>query len=272
MKKFVTVALIAAMTACFAVGCTSKSSSSAASSSSTADSSAADSSASDSSAADSSASDSSAADSSASDDVAVMSYADYVAAELNSAVCVETYIQAKQSWWDNKATFYTQNNEGAYFIYEMPCTQEEYDSLVTGTKIRVEGYKSEWSGEIEITDAKFTIIEDDTLIVTAEDVTSLLGTDELINKQNQFVCFKDMTVKSVSFKNDEPGDDIYVTFTKDGADYDFCLEYYLNGNDEQLYETVSNLKEGDVVSVDAFLYWYNGANPHITNVIVGEAE
>ena len=30
----------------------------------------------------------------------VMSYAEFVAAELNEAVVVETYIQAKQSWWE----------------------------------------------------------------------------------------------------------------------------------------------------------------------------
>ncbi len=47
---------------------------------------------------------------------AVMSYAEYDAAELNSEVTVETYVQAKQSWWDNKATFYTQDKDGAYFL------------------------------------------------------------------------------------------------------------------------------------------------------------
>ena len=38
---------------------------------------------------------------------AVMTHEDYVAAELDAKVTVETYVQAKQSWWDNKATLYT---------------------------------------------------------------------------------------------------------------------------------------------------------------------
>ena len=34
----------------------------------------------------------------------VLSYADYVAADLDSEVTIESYVQAKQSWWEDKAT------------------------------------------------------------------------------------------------------------------------------------------------------------------------
>lgn len=34
----------------------------------------------------------------------VMSYEEYMAAELDTQVVVETYVQAKQSWWEDKAT------------------------------------------------------------------------------------------------------------------------------------------------------------------------
>ena len=47
----------------------------------------------------------------------VMTHADFAAAELETEVVVETYVQAKQGWWDNKATIYTQAEDGAYFIY-----------------------------------------------------------------------------------------------------------------------------------------------------------
>ena len=36
---------------------------------------------------------------------------------LDSEVTVETYVQAKQSWWEDKATVYTQDKDGAYFVY-----------------------------------------------------------------------------------------------------------------------------------------------------------
>ncbi len=203
------------------------------------------------------------------EETAAMTYEEFLAAELDSLVTVDTYVQGKQSWWDNKGTFYTQAEDGAYFLYEMPCTEEEYNLLTPGTKIRVTGYKAEWSGEVEITEATFEILEGN-FIAEAFDATELLGTEELINYQNQKVAFKGLTVSKVEYKNEEPGDDIYVTLSNGEADFDFCVEVYLTGTDTEVYETVGTLKEGDKVDVEAFLYWYNGANPHITNIALAE--
>ena len=102
------------------------------------------------------------------------------------------------------------------------------------------------------------------------DATALLGTDELITHQNKLVSFKGLTVKSVSYKNDEPGDDIYLTLTLNGADYEFCVERYLTDPETEVYKTVGTLEAGDVVDVEGFLYWYNGSNPHITKITVAE--
>lgn len=207
------------------------------------------------------------------EEAVVMSYEEFVAAEIDSEVTVETYIQAKQGHWTDdqgvsKATFYTQNEEGAYFLYDMPCSAEEYEALTEGTKIKVTGYKAEWSGEVEITDAKFEIIEGDQFYAAATDVTEYLGTDELINHMNKLVTFTDMTVESIEYKNGEPGDDIYVNFTKDDATYSFCVEMYLTGPDSEVYTAVGELAAGDVVDVEGFLYWYEGPNTHITAVTV----
>ena len=197
----------------------------------------------------------------------VMTYAEYAAAPIDSEVVVETFVQAKQSWWEDKATFYTQDEDGGYFIYEMACSQEDYDKLVPGTKIKVTGAKSEWSGEVEIVDASFEI-EEGNFVASPYDASDLLGSDQLQDKQNQLVSFRDLTVESVAYKNDQPGDDIYVTFSKDGKSYDFCLEYYLNGSDEKFYNLVGGLQAGQTVDVEGFLYWYEGPNPHITKVTV----
>ncbi|MBR6380392.1 MAG: hypothetical protein IKS07_01780, partial [Lachnospiraceae bacterium] len=89
----------------------------------------------------------------------VMTYAEYAAAAVDTPVVVETYVQGKQSWWEDKATVYTQDKEGGYFLYNMACSEEDYAKLTEGTKIKVTGYKSEWSGEVEITDATFEIEE-----------------------------------------------------------------------------------------------------------------
>ena len=207
----------------------------------------------------------------------VMTYAEYVAADLESQVVVETYVQAKQSWWDNKATVYTQDKDGAYFLYNMACSEEDYAKLVPGTKIKVTGSKSEWSGEVEIVDATFEI-EDGSYIAEAFDATSLLGTDELINHQNQFVSFKGMTVEAVNDNGDafmynwdgsgEDGNDLYFNVSLNGQTYTFTVESYLCDNTTDVYAAVKNLKVGDTVDMEGFLYWYEGVNPHITSVTV----
>ncbi len=212
-------------------------------------------------------------------DSAVMTHADYVAAAIDTQVVVETYVQAKQAWWENKATLYTQAQDGAYFIYELPCTEEEYAKLVPGTKIKVTGYKSEWSGEVEITDATYEIIEGDTFVATATDVTALLGTDELIDHQNEFVSFKGMTVEASKaadgsdvaylYKWDgsgQDGDDLYFNVSINGNTYTFTVESYLCDNTTDVYAAVKNLKVGDKIDMEGFLYWYEGVNPHITAV------
>ena len=202
-------------------------------------------------------------------EVAVMTHADYAAAELDTEVVIETYVQGHQSWWDNKITVYCQSPDGAYFLYELACSEEDAAKLVPGTKIRVTGYKGEWAGEVEVMDGTFEFVEDgDTFIAEALDVTELLGTDELIAHQNEFVSFTGMTVEAIEYKNGEPGDDIYVTLGYNGASYSFCVEVYLTGTDSDVYTTVGTLNVGDTVNVEGFLYWYEGVNPHITAIAV----
>ncbi len=209
----------------------------------------------------------------------VMTYAEYVAAPLDSQVVIETYVQAKQSWWDNKATVYTQDKDGAYFLYNMACSEEDYAKLTPGTKIKVTGYKGEWSGEVEIMDATFEIQEGN-YVATAEDVTALLGTEELINHQNKLVSFKGMTVEAAGkdasgndvaflYKWDasgQDGDDLYFNVSLNGTTYTFTVESYLCDNTTDVYKAVKELKIGDKIDMEGFLYWYEGANPHITSV------
>ena len=208
------------------------------------------------------------------DGVPVINHAAYVAADLDTEVLIDTTVQAAQSWWDDKITVYAQSKDGAYFIYNMACAEEDAGKLVNGQKIRVKGFKSEWSGEVEITDATFEFIDGEGYKAEAVDVTDLLGRDELIDHQNELVAFKGMTVEAYdesgaafAYKNAEnKTDDLYFKVSKDGVTYDFCVEFYLCGQDTEVYKAVEALKVGDVIDLEGFLYWYNGANPHITSV------
>ena len=209
----------------------------------------------------------------------VMTHAEYIAAELDTEVVVETYVQAKQAWWEDKATVYTQDADGAYFVYNMACSEEDYEKLTPGTKIRVTGYKAEWSGEIEIMDATFEILEGN-YVATPTDVTALLGTDELIAHQNELVSFKGMTVEAAGQDengNDLPflynwdgsgedGNDLYFNVSLNSETYTFTVESYLCDNTTDVYAAVKALNIGDKIDMEGFLYWYEGVNPHITSV------
>ena len=208
----------------------------------------------------------------------VMTYEEYAAAALDSEVVIEAFVQAKQSWWEDKATVYAQDKDGAYFLYNMACSEEDYAKLTKGTKIKVKGYKAEWSGEVEIMDATITILEGSYIATEALDVTALMGTDALAEKMNMKVAVKGMTVEASKDKdgNDVPflykwdgsgsqGDDIYFNVSVNGNTYTFTVNAYMIGN-EATYKAVEALKIGDKIDVEGFLYWYNGAQPHVTAV------
>ena len=210
----------------------------------------------------------------------VMTYEEYAVAALDSEVVIEAFVQAKQSWWEDKATVYAQDKDGAYFLYNMACSEEDYAKLTQGTKIKVKGYKAEWSGEVEIMDATFEIMEGN-YVAEAMDVTELLGSEDLINHQNKFVSFKGMTVEAskdadgndVAFLynwdgSGQDGNDLYFNVSLNGNTYNFTVESYLCDNTTDVYAAVKALEIGDVIDMEGFLYWYEGVNPHITSVTV----
>ena len=213
----------------------------------------------------------------------VMSYEEYMAAALDSQVTVETYVQAKQSWWEDKATLYTQDQDGAYFVYDAACSQELYDQLIPGTKIQVTGYKTEWSGEVEIIDATFEFVDGE-FIAEPFDATELLGKDELIDHQNQLATFKGLTVEPAGKDADgndvaflynwdgsgSEGDDLYFNVSYNGQTYSFVVESYLCDASSDVYAAVKALEIGQTIDAEGFLYWYEGVNPHITSVTVAE--
>ncbi|MBQ8216725.1 MAG: hypothetical protein IJZ91_02070 [Oscillospiraceae bacterium] len=207
----------------------------------------------------------------------VMTYAEYDAAALESEVVVETYVQAKQSWWNDQATLYTQDKDGAYFIYNIACSEEDYAKLNVGTKIKVTGYKAEWAGEVEIIDGTFEILEGE-YVAAPVDVTDKLASDELVKFQNQLVSFKGLTVEPANdegaaflYNWDGSGaegtdSDLYFNASVGGNTYTFVIEYYLCGADSDAYKAVQALKVGDKIDMEGFLYWYEGVQPHITAV------
>jgi len=199
---------------------------------------------------------------------------------LDEEVVVEGYVQDTHGWWEDKLTLYLQDEDGAYFVYDMECSEEDAAKMVPGTKIRVTGYKAEWAGEVEIIEGKFEFVDsDEEFVAEAMDVTELLGSDELIDHQNKFVSFKGLTVEAAAEGSEEAylyswdgsgseGDDLYFNVSLNGEVYSFTVESYQCDSSTDVYKAVKSLKVGDVIDVEGFLYWYEGAQPHVTSVTV----
>lgn len=205
------------------------------------------------------------------DALTTMTHDEFVAAEDFSAVCVEVYVQNTQSWWNDQITVYAQDDNGGYFIYNMACSEEDAALLTPGTKIKVTGYKRVYNGLQEIdAGATFTFVEDaEPVIYENKDVTALLGTDELEAYQTTAVSFKGMTVEpktnaageEVAFLygwdgSGEAGSDsdLYFDASVNGQTYTFVIEYYLCDENSAPYQAVQNLKVGDVIDMEGFLY------------------
>lgn len=213
--------------------------------------------------------------------VKVMTYAEYAAAAEDAAVVVEGYVQATQSWWEEKIVIYAQDKDGAYFGYKVACSEADAAKLVPGTKIRMTGYKTFYKGMPELAEgATFEFIEgSDTFVATAEDVTALLGSEDLAKKAGILAAFKGMTVAPIKNADGvesaflynwdgsgKEGSDLYFNVSLGDKTYNFCVESYLTGSDTDVYKAVQGLKIGDKIDMEGFLYWYDGVNPHITAV------
>ena len=207
----------------------------------------------------------------------VMTYTEFAAAEIGADVVVEAYVQDKQSWWEDRATVSLQDADGGYFAFEMTCSREDYARLTPGTKIRVTGKKSAWpeqDGEIEIDSAAFEFVDGAApFIAEAEDVSALLGTDALADRMNRLVVFRGMSViaqpdgSAFAYKDaDKKTDDLYFTAELNGVRIDFCVEFYLRGQDTDVYKAVEELKVGEEIDIQAYLYWYQGPYPHVIAV------
>jgi len=208
-----------------------------------------------------------------------MSYADYIAADLDTEVTVDVYVQATQSWWDNTITVYAADEDGAYFIYGMACSEEDAANLTAGTEILVTGYKTEWSGEVEIADATFVFVDGNAnYVAEAVDLTADFDDEAALEAhQNEFFTMTDLTVEAADDGSaflyswdgsGSQGDDLYFKVTNGTTTYTFTVESYLTGADTEVYQAVEALNVGDTIDVEGFLYWYEGVNPHITSVTV----
>ena len=210
----------------------------------------------------------------------VMSYAEFMAAdaETNEPVLIEAYVQAKQEYYASKSTanLYLADDDGGYYCYGCTMTQEQYDKLKVGVKVRVSGEKAVWEGLAEISNATLEAIDENDLFEDAfMDVTDIMGdTEALAEVMNRMVSFTKLVIiaqndgEAIGRKESDSDPDLYFRAGNELGYVDFCVESYLTGKDSDTYKAAEALKVGDVVNVEGFLYWYRTPNPHVTGIEV----
>ena len=64
----------------------------------------------------------------------------------------------------------------------------------------------------------------------------------------------------------QEGNDVYFNVELNGTTYTFLVRAYLTDASTEVYQAAKALNIGDKIDMEGFLYWYNGANPHITSI------
>ena len=198
-----------------------------------------------------------------------MTYAEYVAAENGDEVVIQAYIQGKQYWWSNKGTFYLQDDNGGYFVYELGCTEDDYDNKLTiGTCVKIKGIKGAWSGQVEIlgseagAEAEWQTIEGEPKMYVAQTID--FTKEAMTAHVNQLVQFIGLEVVEVTTPSQDGGD-IYYKVKKGDLTLTFCVESYLCDKDTEVYQKILSLKVGDEINVTGFMYTYNDPQLHTTS-------
>lgn len=212
----------------------------------------------------------------------VLTYAEFEAlpSDGSAEVVIEGYVQAAQSYW-NGAVLYLVDTDGAYFVYNdgsvANISEEDYAKLVTstdyndswfgmgtGAKVKVSGTKSEWAGEVEIVDSTVEVVDTEHTYLAQAEVLSAIDAKDI----NKLVKLENCEVVSLDKKASDSDPDLYLIVKFNGEEVEMCVENYLSRPGTEVYKTVEGLSEGQTIDVTCFLYWYNGANPHIVEVTV----
>ena len=222
------------------------------------------------------------------DTVKAMTYQEYMAAAEEAKVVVEGYLQgyAYSSQYNNVSMF-IQDDNGAYYAYRADCTAEQAKSLAEGAHVRVTGNKGSFRGEIEVQEHCTFEVLSGTKVYPAADVTASLADNAALQaKMNQKVAVKGLVVENIydgdgkgaSFLYNWDGsgqaganNDVYFNASSNGKTYNFVVESDEFAEGSDTYKAATALKVGDVIDIEAFMYWYDGPNMHVSKFTTTKA-
>ena len=211
----------------------------------------------------------------------VLSYDEYIAAEVGSEVTIEAYITGRTTWYNNAASFYLADDNGGYYVYNLPCTEEEYASLLINKKLQVTGTKAEWKGEVEINcqtateNGGWQLCDGEDFNPSSTNITSI-AKEVLDNYKNQFIKALGLTVTKAPYTNFEDftlepkaGVDVYFEVKDDAGNVStFVVEAYLENSQygSDVYNAVCALNVGDRIDLEGFVYYWENPQLQVTGL------
>ena len=220
-----------------------------------------------------------------------MTYKEFCEAEDGADVTVAGVISMKSEYYNNGVSFYLQDSNGGYYVYDMPCTEVEYEQLEPGTAVKVNGCKAVWNGEEEIIIATCEIIEGD-IDEWSTELCSVRDESVLKNMKNFRVSGLEFIIEPITdISGSEKaflygpdgtasaGEDIYfnaVSVPWDESNtplhLQFCVETVFVPASDPVYKTAETLQIGDHIYLEGYLFWYEGPNPWVSSLVITEQQ
>lgn len=203
----------------------------------------------------------------------VASYAEFVQAEKNTILTIAGFVSDMQKYAETykNTTIYLRTSEGAYFVYRLPLSQEEYDTIKVGSLLKVKGPKSEWKGEVELSldgttlTGKLFEVFDRNVTFGAVDMTDDVAS--ATNYMNQLVTIKGCEVVGRGDENEpftytwagggERGADLYFSVKIGSETFEFVVESDLFNEETDVYKAVEALQVGQLIDITGYDYFYN---------------
>ena len=214
-----------------------------------------------------------------------MTHEEYREAEIDSDVVIDAYVQQlSYNETDGYMNLFLMDLDGAYYAYRMNVEADQAEKIKLGTRLKVSGIKIAWSGEVEISDGKYEIL-DDCFIAPCLDASLFINDAEALERIMNARILLEGAVVAPSIDADakeQPflykwngsgteGDDIYFNIVYGANLLTVTVESDECGAETEVYKAVQQLKVGDVIDIKAFLYWYEGPQPHVYEVNKSDA-
>ena len=211
-------------------------------------------------------------------EIEVSDYESFLSDDGQHPLTIDSYLQQKCAWQDGYTSLYLEDETGAYYVYRLICSIEEYEAMQPGRKMRITGYKSEFSGEPEITDATVSMLDGEYFAkpVDISDVTE----EDLHRHINHAVTFQNFEIAPMFdgrsawfYEWDNSGSaydesDLYFVAVGPAFSCSSVVNTQLRAADSDTYLAVQRLSVGDRVNLTGILTWYNGPQLLVTDLAV----